>query len=139
MYFKFSISVFKSEYLVRELLFEVLKAIQAYLLLFVNISGRLWSRFTAQPRKSQHQKVFINFWDNSLSTGNSEQGPPLVCMLIHFLRKHSSMLLPRIFLFAKKPIGRMGVSFKFVFLKYTTMFNQRLEVVPASALFILCV
>lgn len=81
--------------------------------------------------------MFINIWDNNLSTGNSEQGPPLVGMCIHFVRKHSSVLLFRIFLFAIKPIGRMGVSFEFLFLKYTTTFNQRLEVVPASALFVL--
>ena len=106
---------------------------------FVDVSGRLWGRFMARPWKSQHQKVFINFWANNLSMGNSEQGPPLVCMFIHFVRKHSLMLLFRVFLFAKKPTGRVGVSFEFLLLKYTTMFNQSLEVLPASAVFLLCV
>lgn len=74
-----------------------------------------------------------------LGTGNSGQGPPPVCMFIHFVRKCSSMLLLKIALFAEKPTGRVGVSFVSLFLKYIAMFSERLEIVPASALFMLCV
>lgn len=97
------------------------------------------SRFTAWPWKSQHQKVFINLWANNLSTGNAGKGHAPVSVFIPVVRKHSSVLLFTIFLFALKAHRKSRSQCWGFFLKYSTLFNQRLEAVSASDVFILFV
>lgn len=128
--------IFKSESLVREVLLEVLKAIQAFLI--QTFCWDQWEQAHCSTLKISAQKVLINFWANNVSTGNSGKGHPPVSIVIHFVRRRSSVLLFRIFLFALIA-HRKSRSQPWGFFFWNTMFNWRLEVVPASAVFILFV
>lgn len=71
---------------------------------------------------------------------NARKGHLPVSIFIHFVRKYSSVLLFRIFLFALTTHRKSrSQPWGFFFLKYSTLFNQGLEAVSASALLILFV
>lgn len=49
--------------------------------LFVNIGGRLWGKFSARSQKSHHQKVFVNFGQQSKHRNFRARSP--TCLYIH--------------------------------------------------------